>query len=57
VAQHYAFLHHEMTLFPIENKIRLFAPGQYPAKIQQTRGERGAIDRKIVHEDLHHLLD
>jgi hypothetical protein len=46
-----------MTLFPIQDKVSLLTSSQHFIKVSQAILESFAVDREIILEHLHELLD
>jgi hypothetical protein len=46
-----------MTLFPIQDKVGLLTSSQHFIKVCQAILKSFAVDREIIHEHLHDLLD
>ncbi|KAJ0624047.1 hypothetical protein HanIR_Chr01g0038971 [Helianthus annuus] len=57
VSQNYALLHHEVAFLPVQDQIRLLTPLQHFPQIFQAVIEGIPKYRKIIHENLHGILD
>ncbi|KAK8556305.1 hypothetical protein V6N12_002713 [Hibiscus sabdariffa] len=56
IGEHYSFIDHEMSFFPIEYKICFFASGENFFKIVETASEVITKHGEIIHKDLHEVF-